>query len=1301
MNASFMGCGGLSTRYGWRRFGGLALQHHICQRRHTALEECVHNSESCPLGVVVGHILMLLSHPASYAFDLRLLDSHEEVWRYSGWPLFALLRALRPQLQRLRRGQGGAVAEDFALRLRKAQETRNRADQTGSLSRRDVEYLSGVSLCGILESHGMLARTGCPLTQAHQALEAAELAAADAATTTLSREQLGETGRNVKSALGAVQIAEDFCPAKDLPEQGLLSAEAKYIQHFHEILQGTTSKQTPSTPSILANATSKEAWVTFLWAGESDRARKAAILNSEVIRTMAHSVRKWEGTEALRAFLVLTVGEVPEMVASELLGLRSDGLQVRPIGAAHAELGNWFKDRGLQPSFAQLAAFTLTEYTRVVVLDADVLMLQPCHELFRLPLILAAAPETHRDQEEIFGHGRTYLLNAAVACTNLFVWVGDGFEALVVRPNLFTFERIKEAVQQPAFRSLADKIGVLGQATFQSLMDAYLTTENFWRLGAVLWDSQGNFEGVRGRIHCFLPIDYNFCVDFPHVMFASMDYEKKMSQQEGAEEGNVNTSGTASLRLMRRALEWYRQKGWFRGTPKIVHFPGHLRKPWQRFLDILGSERQDPHLPRPPPGCPEVGCPWPAAPGMKPGGLSIRPCVAAAERPVESVAESCAEERSELAVRDKKTCGGELAQDMDLSKEDEEEEEEEDDDDDDDDDGGQYMGVSNALCGLILALRTIGDGLGNTVGGTLGDLAHLQRPNSGRIYVAMWSVLASVPLSYIIFVGAQPSANSQVFFAGILFLTGLISSWEVSGCLNPVLIDIVPRRQLASAFAWNVAIVFTSGNMIGPMFVGMTAQHLFNYKLNDEGIENMPTEVRLHNAQALGKSLCITSTIPCAISAIIFSMLFFTYPKDKAREQEDASSDSEIPELAKVLKGLLERALRANELKILQFLLEEVRGILITEHPLLHTPEREGHFDHDAAWKHHFRLLLLNLCPEEGYDQHRVEQLLKTCCCALGLVEEALYQEATTSTPSRATNMESTSYGNGHPNPSTGFSLQDSMGHSGHSSKLMTFQPEYSHFDLPRGPETLGGGPEIQPRDVRAPVRKRINRLTVKMISKPELILIGCTKGKSLKEAVSDFENSGLGPHYIIAKDGQRVSFVDEALCAWWGNPACWRLVDPVYTFEGVGEHTEVHNYAVSISLEGDGEANKSFTEAQYTELMKLIVELKERHSIKAWNILGLAEVSMPPGRFSSPGSAFHWARIRDVTFNVDAGEMFATGDVCELMQEWGYGLGLQDMDFQNRLQIFRCRYGLPRDTDHGKDVAHLKALLDARSAEM
>lgn len=36
------------------------------------------------------------------------------------------------------------------------------------------------------------------------------------------------------------------------------------------------------------------------------------------------------------------------------------------------------------------------EFERVVILDGDTLMLRSCDELFRLPTLLAAAPEMHR-----------------------------------------------------------------------------------------------------------------------------------------------------------------------------------------------------------------------------------------------------------------------------------------------------------------------------------------------------------------------------------------------------------------------------------------------------------------------------------------------------------------------------------------------------------------------------------------------------------------------------------------------------------------------------------------------------------------------------------------------------------------------------------------------------------------------------------------------------------------------------------------------------------------------------------------
>ena len=81
------------------------------------------------------------------------------------------------------------------------------------------------------------------------------------------------------------------------------------------------------------------------------------------------------------------------------------------------------------------------------------------------------------------------------------------------------------------------------------------------------------------------------------------------------------------------------------------------------------------------------------------------------------------------------------------------------------------------------------------------------------------------------------------------------------------------------------------------------------------------------------------------------------------------------------------------------------------------------------------------------------------------------------------------------------------------------------------------------------------------------------------------------------------------------------------------------------------------------------------RHRIKAWNILGLAEVSMPPGRFSSPGTAFDWRKISDVTFNVDAGEKSAVGDVRGLMQALASCVLNLNM-LQTQITNLRCNQG-------------------------
>ena len=62
------------------------------------------------------------------------------------------------------------------------------------------------------------------------------------------------------------------------------------------------------------------------------------------------------------------------------------------------------------------------------------------------------------------------------------------------------------------------------------------------------------------------------------------------------------------------------------------------------------------------------------------------------------------------------------------------------------------------------------------------------------------------------------------------------------------------------------------------------------------------------------------------------------------------------------------------------------------------------------------------------------------------------HPQSSSQATSRASNTESTSYGSGHP--STGYSLQDTVGHSGHASKIIPFLrecPRRSWIEVDRG----------------------------------------------------------------------------------------------------------------------------------------------------------------------------------------------------------------------------------------------------------
>lgn len=203
----------------------------------------------------------------------------------------------------------------------------------------------------------------------------------------------------------------------------------------------------------------------------------------------------------------------------------------------------------------------------------------------------------------------------------------------------------------------------------------------------------------------------------------------------------------------------------------------------------------------------------------------------------------------------------------------------------------QYMGISDSMSALINSLRIVGDACGGLLGGLIGDSLAQLSPPYGRAITAQISLLLCLPFVYAIFVAVPQDQSMVATFAGLLFMHGLTCSWVAPGCICPVLCDIVPKRSLASAYAWEMALVFASGNSIGPILVGWLSQRIFGYRLSTQQVHNMSPEARSQNAQALGKSLFLSSALPYAICAALFSLLYCTYTHDCRRATESEGSE--------------------------------------------------------------------------------------------------------------------------------------------------------------------------------------------------------------------------------------------------------------------------------------------------------------------------------------------------------------------------------------------------------------------------
>ncbi len=132
----------------------------------------------------------------------------------------------------------------------------------------------------------------------------------------------------------------------------------------------------------------------------------------------------------------------------------------------------------------------------------------------------------------------------------------------------------------------------------------------------------------------------------------------------------------------------------------------------------------------------------------------------------------------------------------------------------------------------------------------------------------------------------------------------------------------------------------------------------------------------------------------------------------------------------------------------------------------------------------------------------------------------------------------------------------------------------------------------------------------------PDMIIIHYTDMPTAESALERLcdPQAKVSAHYLIAKTGEIYKLVPENKAAHHAGISHWRGRD------------SLNQYSIGIELDNPGHAAgklKPFPDVQIEALIALIRDIRTRHKIHDWNIIGHSDVA--PDRKKDPGELFDW----------------------------------------------------------------------------
>ena len=166
-------------------------------------------------------------------------------------------------------------------------------------------------------------------------------------------------------------------------------------------------------------------------------------------------------------------------------------------------------------------------------------------------------------------------------------------------------------------------------------------------------------------------------------------------------------------------------------------------------------------------------------------------------------------------------------------------------------------GLTEASASVAFAGIVVGTVISNIIGGFLGDWAESKNPKYGRTIIGQISIFSGIPLTYILF--TQTDNWPFGLLVVLCLITALLISWPGKGAKEPMMQGVVPPELRGTAFAMTTFIESGFAALVA-YFAGWLADRI-----------------------GFTEALVWTVPVPWIICFFLFSLFYFTYPKDFAK----------------------------------------------------------------------------------------------------------------------------------------------------------------------------------------------------------------------------------------------------------------------------------------------------------------------------------------------------------------------------------------------------------------------------------